>query len=177
MATGKDADASDESSEEQLAARIQLASKALTTQLIAGLVMIPVLLILFVVGLINLVSFHNTTRELSLQEPENLVQVFLVRIDVARSQAEKQYAVHLNKMSNGDVSDLSKKFITLYDVSLTGEKDYVRLLSSYKKLAYETASRVKGSGEWYFYYKEKIEKLNDAASKREKALVAYFNED
>lgn len=177
MAKDEDTDTGEEAGEKQLADRIKLASKTVTRHLIVGMMIIPVLLILFVVGLINLVSFHNTSKELALQEPDTLVQVFSVRIDAARSDAERQYAVHLDKMTSGELSELSKIFVTLYDVSQTSERDYVRLLSTYQQLAYESASRVKGSGEWYFYYKEKIKKLNDAASKREKDLIAYLDQD
>ena len=176
MAKKDDDDASEELSEEQLAERIQEASQKAKTQWVTGLVMVPILLIVSIVGVLSLVSFHGSTRELESQKPEDLVQIFSARIDVARRQAEEQYAVHSEKMSNGDIFEVSKKFTTLFDVSQTSESDYARLLSTYQQLAYESASRVKGSGEWYFYYKEKVRKLNDAAIKREQALVEYFDE-
>jgi hypothetical protein len=177
MATDEDAGVNEESGEQQLADRIQQASKKVGTQFVVGLVVVPVLLILFVVGLLNLVSINKTTKELAFKEPDDLVQIFSVRIDAAQSEAEKQYAVHLDKMSNGEIFEVSKKFMTLHEVSLASEKDYARLLSSYQELSYDSASRVKGSGEWYFYYKEKIQKLSDAALKREEALISYLGDD
>ncbi|EAW31853.1 hypothetical protein GP2143_05365 [marine gamma proteobacterium HTCC2143] len=177
MAKKDDDDASEELSEEQLAERIQEASQKAKTQWVTGLVMVPILLIVSIVGVLSLVSFHGSTRELESQKPEDLVQIFSARIDVARRQAEEQYAVHSEKMSNGDIFEVSKKFTTLFDVSQTSESDYARLLSTYQQLAYESASRVKGSGEWYFYYKGQVSSLSNAANKREAALITYFNDD
>ncbi|MEH6909398.1 MAG: hypothetical protein V7459_02350 [Oceanicoccus sp.] len=174
---GEDAGAGEESSDKKLAGRVQQTSKKVGAQFVVGLVIVPVLLILFVVGLLNLVSFNKMTKELALKEPDNLGQVFSVRIDAAQNEAERQYAEHLDKMANGEIFEVSKKFITLYETSLASEKDYTRLLSTYQQLSYESASRVKGSGEWYFYYKEKIQKLSDAALKREEALITYLGDD
>lgn len=127
MAKKDDDDASEELSEEQLAERIQEASQKAKTQWVTGLVMVPILLIVAIVaivGVLSLVSFHGSTRELESQKPEDLVQIFSARIDVARRQAEEQYAVHSEKMSNGDIFEVSKKFTTLFDVSQTSESDY-----------------------------------------------------
>jgi len=177
MAKKDDDDASEELSEEQLAERIQEASQKAKTQWVTGLVMVPILLIVAIVGVLSLVSFHGSSRELESQKPEDLVQIFSARIDVARRQAEEQYAVHSEKMSNGDIFEVSKKFTTLFDVSPTSESDYARLLSTYQQLAYEFASRVKASGEWYFYYKGQVSSLSNAANKREAALITCFNDD
>jgi|GEM_PF-3827962 len=164
----------EESAENSLEEKTQRAAKQAVRQLVIGLVLTPLLLALFAVGLINLVNFHQATTELAMKEPENLILVFGARIETAREDAEKQYAEYLDKMSSDEMVGVSNTFVTLYDVSERSENDYALMVSTYQQLAYESASRVQGSGEWYFYYKEKISKLNESAEQRNTALTAYF---
>ena len=80
-------------------------------------------------------------------------------------------------MDDKSIFTVKEKFEIIYDLSTESEEQYTGLLKTYQVMVYETASRVRGSGEWYYYYRQKIDRLVNTAKNREQELKQYFSQD
>ena len=157
--------------------KIERVRKQSFGQLWIGIGFLPVLLLVFVTGLVLLANAHKTTINMTAEKPENRVEVFRSKVDGVKTQAEKQSAKYLSKMDDKSIFTVNEKFEIIYDLSTESEEQYTGLLKTYQAMVYETASRVRGSGEWYYYYRQKIDRLVNTAKNREQELKQYFSQD
>ena len=72
--------------------KIERVRKQSFGQLWIGIGFLPVLLLVFVTGLVLLANAHKTTINMTAEKPENRVEVFRSKVDGVKTQAEKQYA-------------------------------------------------------------------------------------
>ncbi len=171
-----DRDDSD-SGESALDDKIESVRKKSFGHLWVGVIFIPVLLIVFAVGLVALASAHKTTANMTAEKPENKVEVFSKKIAAVKIRAEGQYNKYLIKMDDESIFTVNEKFEILYDLSMESEEQYTELLETYQGMVYDAASRVKGSGEWFYYYEQKVNRFVATAKNREDKLKQYFNQD
>lgn len=168
--------ADDDTEESKFDSKLKLQSSRINKQLLTGAILLPILLVALVVGILSLGNIHKTTQALKLQEPENRVDEFSNRIDAVKEKVKAQYGKHTEKMNAKGIFDVSEKFGVMYDLSIQSESDYLVLLESYQTLIYESASRVRGSGDWFEFYEPQVRALLKAAQAREEKMKRYFND-
>ena len=139
-----------ETKEPTMEDKIALLSGQGTRQLVLAVVLLILMPVLFVVCILSLASAVKTTDRLFAIEPVNRAGILSKEIDKVKKNIENQYAEHLVKMEDQTIFTVSDKFTTLYSVSQQSESDYGKLLLAYQQAVYQTASNVRGSGEWYF---------------------------
>ncbi|ARN75862.1 hypothetical protein [Oceanicoccus sagamiensis] len=166
-----------EAQEVTLEDKIEMVRRKSFTQLWVGIVFMPVLLIVFVAGLITLASAHKTTSTMTAKKPENRVELFAKKIVSVKSRAEGQYGKYLSKMDDESIFTVNKKFEILYELSMESEEQYTEFLEAYQAMVYGAASRTRGSGEWFYYYEQKINRFVNAAKGREQTMKQYFERD
>ncbi|MBL4827514.1 MAG: hypothetical protein JKY66_07350 [Spongiibacteraceae bacterium] len=131
--------------------------------------------ILIAVFVLCLVSGIESVKVLVELKPENRVEQMAKKIELGLKAAESQYAEHLDKMNDSSIFTVSEKFKILYEASFESEQDNGQMLSDYQQITYQIASRTKGSGEWFQFYDEKLNKYIKANKKRELALSRYVH--
>lgn len=132
------------------------------------------MLLVLVLGILSLGSVHKAARAMSADKPENRFDSFRAKISLVHDKVEEQYQQHLNKMQDQSILTVNEKFNVIYQLSQQSERDYVALLELYQKIAYDSASRIKGSGEWYYYYQQKLAALIKKAKARESKMRQSF---
>jgi hypothetical protein len=169
----------DESGAEEITLedKIQIVSDQSKVHLLVSAIFLPFLIAILIAGLLLLSNAHESTTIMVAKKPQTRAELFHKKIETVHSQVETQYSQFLNKMDDESIFTVSKKFEVIYDLSLESELANTELLESYQALAYETASRVRGSGEWYYYYEQKISRFIMLSKSREKKMKAYFEED
>lgn len=131
---------------------------------------IPLVMATFMAGLIGLAEIKKSTDTLMLDKPESFSSSYSTKIQAVKGRAAAQYQQYFQQLEdNASIAD-SIRLGQLYQLGLAGESDYVSLLTNYQQLYYELASRVKGSGEWYYYFKKSLGEETDKASKRQAAM-------
>ena len=163
--------------EQTLEDKVEAVAKKSSIQFWVAIGFIPLMLITFVVGVLFLGNAHKVTSGIVAEEPINKIDIFAKKIAAVKLKAEKQYAKYHSKMENDAILSVNEKFRIMYELSEESEKDYTYFLEQYQKLAYDSASRVKGSGQWYYYYDQKLSKLVSRAQQREKNLLDYLQEE
>ncbi|MFA7555082.1 MAG: hypothetical protein WCY88_12595 [Spongiibacteraceae bacterium] len=148
--------------------------KSILTMVLISICLV-MMLVVFVVGLMSLVSAHKATTVLEDKNPDKKIAAMVEKIEDVKEQVGQQYDVHLSKINDGSILGANKKFKQLYQISLASEQDYLAFMTAYQKIDYEVASRVRGSGEWYFYHGKGIETLVANANKRKAALAEYLS--
>ncbi|MEE8059939.1 MAG: hypothetical protein V3T17_19230 [Pseudomonadales bacterium] len=172
-----DSEADDDEKEKALQAKIELFGAEYSRQMWIAILFIPLMLIAFLVGVLSLSSAVKTADLLLAVKPENRAGLFANRIEKVNQKVRDQYAVHVNKMDDESIYTVNRKFELLYELSLESEKDYGILLDTYQKSIYQIASKVRGSGEWYFYYDRKLKQLIDSNKRRQLLMSRYFQEE
>lgn len=157
--------------------KIQAVSHQSTVHLFVAVGFLPLLIAIFVGGLLMLANAHKSTSTIVAKKPENRVDLFRKKIDVVKLKTEAQYNQYLSKMDDDSIFSVNEKFEIIYELSLESEKSYTELLENYQTMVYETASRVRGSGEWYYYYEQKIARLTALSKSREQKMKEYFERD
>lgn len=156
--------------------KITLAERTVSKQQWIMLAFIPLMLLVLVLGIISLGGVHKATSALVADKPENRVDSFATKITRVQEKVESEYQQHLSRMEDQSIFSINKKFRVIYELSQQSERDYVLLLQQYQKLAYDSASRIKGSGEWYYYYQRKIDVLVKKAKARDSKMRQYFQD-
>ena len=154
----------------------QLASIS-ARQMWTALAFIFLAVLVFAIGIGSLSMAVKSADELLAIKPENRVERFYSDVSKVQKEVELQYAEHLDKMDDEAIFSVSKKFELLYELSLESESDYGVFLNTYEKSVYQIASKVRGSGEWYFYYDKTLKKLIFNNQRRVKSMKRYFQEE
>lgn len=110
-------------------------------------------------GLYALVDCIHRADDLLAIKPENRADSLGRKIASTRKGVEKQYADLEARMQDDAIKKISERYHRIYKISGEDEKGYEQLLSSYLQVSYEVASRIRGSGEWYFYYERDLKAL------------------
>ena len=80
-------------------------------------------------------------------------------------------------MDDDTILAVDETFEVLYQLSMESEEQYTELLATYQAMVYGAASRIKGSGEWFYYYEQNIIRLVNAAKNREQKLKQHISQD
>ena len=142
-----------------------------------SIIFLLLLIIVFALGIMALANAHNHTADISIIKPEHRVELFARNIATVKIKAEQQYATYFNKMNDDTVLAVTDTFERLHQLSIESEQQYVQLLNTYQTMIYAAASRIKGSGEWFYYYEQDISRLANAANYRQRALSQYIAQD
>ncbi len=167
----------EENPDAKLARKSEMVAKKVSKPFWVSVFMLPVVVILFVVGLILLVNANEKASHILAEKPENKVDSFSKKISVTKDKASQQYNKHLEKMEDESIFTVNQKFRSMYQISKESEADYVTLVNQYQKLSYDMASRINGSGEWFYYFDQKVAKLLAQARERESEMVQYFKDE
>jgi hypothetical protein len=154
--------------------KIALIQRMVSRQQWLMLGFIPLMLIVLVIGILSLGGVHKKTSALVADKPENRAESYAVKISSVQNKVEQQYQQHLSRMEDPSILTVNEKFRAIYELSQQSERDYAALLELYQKMAYDSASRVKGSGEWYYYYERKVADSVKKAKDRESKMRQYF---
>ncbi|MGK0500730.1 MAG: phosphate uptake regulator [Oceanicoccus sp.] len=157
--------------------KTELAVKITLKQLIIAAAMILVMLVVFVVGLLVLVNAHKATSSLVAKKPENRIESFATKIESAQGKVELQYYEHLSRMDDASIFKVNEEFKIIYQLSEQSEEDYVAFIKLYQQIAYDSASRVKGSGEWFYYYEKNVGRAVQQAEKIQRQLNTYLHRE
>lgn len=142
--------------DDELEADIVRHTKQVYANLVGGLLVLFVALGGAVGGVATLVHLNNTADALLAIKPENRADMFRKKIASVRKRVKGQYADYEARMKDKSIYAISNIFKVLYKVTIEEEQDYGRLLRDYSDASYELASRVRGSGEWYYYYEREV---------------------
>ena len=142
-----------------------------------SIVFLVLLIIAFAMGVMALANAHANTAAISIIKPEHRAQLFNRKMTTAKAKAEQQYASYLNKMNDDAILAVTDTYETLHQLSIESERQYAQLLTTYQAMVYDAASRIKGSGEWFYYYEQDIIRLVSAANNRQRALKQYISQD
>ena len=77
-------------------------------------------------------------------------------------------------MDDDSIYTVNRKFKVIYEVSQQSELDYGLFLEGYQKAVYQVASKVRGSGEWYYYYDRDLKKLISNNNLRKTQMGRYL---
>ncbi len=174
MAVSDDMPDDEENGYERQAAKF---SKQGFAHLITTIVMLPVFIILFIVGVLMLANTKKELDRLSDIEPENRADIFADKIEDTEKLIQNQYAEYLDKMQDDSIFQLNEKFQIMYEVSKESEQDYSRLLDIYRDATYQLSSKVRGSGEWFYYYDRRLNNFIASQNSREQDMFSYFAEE
>jgi hypothetical protein len=137
---------------------------------------IPLMMVTMMAGLVALVELKKSTDGLLQEKPEGFVGSYSSKISAVKGRAAAQYQQYFQQMEdNSDIAG-SIRLGQIYQLGLASESAYVDLLANYQQLNYELASRVKGSGEWYYYFKKSLDDAADKAAKRQSAMAELLLE-
>lgn len=148
-------------------------TKQVYTHMLVGWLLLFLMAGLSVGGLAVLGKMLQTTDELMAVEPETRSQALRKKIALVQNNVKKQYQAYEARMDDQSVFTINKAFGVMYQVSRTFEEDYARLLAGYQKSSFNLASRVRGSGEWYFYYERELNAFIQRQKLLEERLKAY----
>lgn len=143
--------------------------------------MIASLLLLFVgagasLGAVMLLSSLITSADQLLSiKPETRADSLSKHIAATRSKAERDYAALEARMDDESIFAINKKFKVMYDISLQNERSYGEMLDSYQQASFNIASRIRGSGEWYFYYERDLMRLIKQQQNHEASMAQYLS--
>jgi hypothetical protein len=151
------------SAEDRIFKRLETQSKI---HLIVSIIGIPLMMAVLSAGLINLGKLHKITLELNKSKPASLEDVYSKKIAKVKLRAENQYKQYRDKMESSKALSENNKLTKLFEYTVSSEADFVSFLEAYKDLSYDTASKVKGSGEWYFYFNKSLEEIVDKGKVR-----------
>lgn len=144
------------------------------SHLLSGLLVLFVAVGLSVGGLVVLSNLLRTADELLAVEPENRSEALKKQIASVRNDVEKQYQEYHSRMEDDSVFRINKAFAVMYQVSGQFEADYAKLLLGYQKTSFNLASRIRGSGEWYFYYERELSAYIERQKVLDSQLKAYL---
>ena len=165
----------DESKESSIDKKIELVADKNTRHLLIIIILLLVIPILVVVCVLNLVQAVKTTDKLMANQPGNLTRIFSDNILSVQADLEIKYNKHLNKMDDSSIFVANKKFQILYTLSQESEADYGKMLTAYQNSIYTIASKVHGSGEWFFFFDGQLKKIIHNQSRRESQMIWYFS--
>lgn len=151
-------------------------TRQIYSHLLIGLLVLFVAVGLSAGGLVVLSNLLQTADELLAVEPENRSDRLQKQIAAAQKRAERQYRDYESRMDDQSVFAINQAFNVMYQVSREFERDYAQLLSGYQKASFNLASRIRGSGEWYFYYERELNTLIQRQKVQEERLKAYLSD-
>lgn len=156
------------------AEKVQRFSRQSTWHSWIAYLLLPVITVAFMAGLIGLGTLHKSTQILLADKPATPFQLFAKKIDETKAAARSQYEPYHQQMVDDSVAKNSRRLLALYQLSAAAESDYVKFLESYQALSFEMAGRVKGSGEWYFYFNQSFNGYLATAKTRQAQLAAFI---
>lgn len=165
----------DSGSDEAMEADVLRLTKQTYTHMIASL------LLLFVgagaaLGAVMVLSGLIVSADTLLAiKPENRADSLSKSIAVTRSKAERGYAELQARMQDESIFAINKKFKVMYGVSLENERAYGRVLEAYQQASFNIASRIRGSGEWFFYYERDLMQLIQQHQRHEAKITEYLS--
>ena len=151
--------------------------KAAAIHLIVAVLVLLVSLGCFFHFVTQLKATHDSFTELAAKQVESRFDVFSRKIKKAKKTAASQYQAHFAKREAKGLVDVHKTYTTLNEMTYQAEQDFLEFLSLYQKLSYESASRVRGSGEWFYYFNKDILALRKKTEQREKKMTDYFQDE
>lgn len=125
-------------------------------------------------GIISLAGLTGNANTLLAIKPENRADTLRKNIALTRNKAEREYTALKAKMEADQVYTINKKFQVMYSLTTANNRDYLRMLSAYQQASFNIASRVRGSGEWYFYYERELNQFIKQQQAHEGKLSAYL---
>lgn len=170
-------DHNDDDSDIGLDNKIALLEQQSSSHFWLSIVFLLLLTITFILGIMVLARAHTSTADINIIKPEHRAALFARNIASAKTKAEQQYASYLNKINDDTVVAVTDSYKTLHQLSMQSERQYAQLLTTYQAMVYDSASRIKGSGEWFYYYEQDIIRLVNAANNRQRALKQYISQD
>jgi hypothetical protein len=170
-----------ENTEDSLESRSVVVSKTVFWQLIIAALLLPVSIAVLFFSIKELKVISDKATELEEFQPVSRFEIMKQNLDKTYLVIEDQYAIHLHKMKDEDLLRLNVRFNTIYTSAYQNEKQYADFIRVYQQGAYELASRVRGSGEWFEFYNIDLNGLKEKAEFRERSLAklisstAYFD--
>ncbi len=149
-----------------------LAKKSLR-HLVVGLVLLPIIIGCFVVGLINVRTIFLKVTLLDSVQPSNRAEVFFGEIDKVKEKVAEQYAEHTSKMEDENILDMNVRFNLVYNAAFEHERDFGQFIKNYQSTVYQVSSKTRGSGAWFEFYNRDIEKLKASSIERQSKLIKY----
>lgn len=150
-------------------------SQQVYKHLIAGLLILFVGAGAALAGIVSLASLIATADELLAIKPENRADTLSRNIALTRRSAEKGYAELAARMEDDSIFSVNRQFEVMYRASLDNERDYLRLLGLYQQASFNVASRIRGSGEWYYYYERELSDFIKRQQQLETQVADYLS--
>ena len=116
-------------------------------------------------GLLLLLSFwglleaYRATENTSSRNPTYRLNEIAAAIATAREAAAEQYEEFGGLMDEATISDIDRRFDTLYATALGFEDDYREFLFNYKQSIFHVAGRIGGSGVWHDFYTQRLDQF------------------
>lgn len=165
----------DDELDANLEAEVLVHSKQIYSHMIVASLLLLVCVGIAVGGLMLLGNLIQSADTLLAIKPENRAEMLHKKIQLARRNTENAYAAEFAKMENKSIYDINNKFKVMYKLSLQFEQDYADTLVAYQQASFNIASRIRGSGEWYFYYERELNQLVGLQQQHQQQLQNYLS--
>jgi len=149
------------------------AAKSFTRYFMFALLALLLVLVCLGAGVLTLKSVIEKVTVMAAEQPLSRFEVFNRSIDEVEKNVADQYAQHTKKMEGDEISEMNVKFNSIYTMAHDGELAFTLLIAQFQSGMYQLASRTRGSGEWFDYYKRDIESLHEHSVSRSSKLVRY----
>lgn len=165
----------DDDQDDNIEGDILAHSKQIYSHMVVASVLLFVCIGFAVGGMVILGNLIQSADTLLAIKPENRADALHKKIQLAHRNTEKAYAAEIAKMDNKSIFDINNKFRVMYKLSLQFEQDYADTLLAYQQASFNIASRIRGSGEWYFYYERELNQLVGLQQQHQKQLQNYLS--
>jgi len=153
--------------------RSSIAAKKFGRYLLLAVLALLLVLACLGLGVLTLKDVVEQVTAMEAEQPLSRFEVFNEAIDKVEKDVAEQYAQHTQKMEAGTILEMNVKFNTIYNMAHENEQAFTRLIKRFQSGMYQLASRTRGSGEWFDYYKKDVESLHERSVSRSSKLIRY----
>lgn len=163
--------------EDSLTKDIESINRSVSRQTLWAILFLLLMALLLATSFISISKAVNATNTLLAIEPVNRAEVMLANIEKTTLSVKQQYAKHLSKMESGDVYFIHSTYSSLYHTAQEGEEAFADFLKHHQKSVYQIASKVRGSGEWYYHHNNQIKHYINDIDKRKTQMARHIEEE
>ena len=157
--------------------RSALVAKKFGRYLLLAVLALLLVLACLAVGVLTLKNVVQQVTAMAAEQPLSRFEVFNSAIDTVEKDVAEQYAQHTQKMEGGAILEMNVKFNTIYNIAHENEQAFTGLIKHFQSGMYQLASRTRGSGEWFDYYKRDVESLHERSVSRASKLIRYTKKE
>jgi hypothetical protein len=157
--------------------RSAVAAKHFSRYLLLSVLALLLVLACLAGGGLTLKKVVEQVTAMTADQPLSRFEVFNEAIDDVKKNVEAQYAEHTQKMEADNILEMNVKFNGIYTMAHESEKSFTLQIKHFQSGMYQLASRTRGSGEWFKYYKKDIESLQERGLSRSSKLMRYTKKD